>query len=106
MRFLLVVVLAAAVLAAGAAAAVAGGGAPAAKRTTPFLVGINDEASTLYGDPVRAFSILSALHSQVLRVNLYWGGAKWAVAPTRPADAADPGDPAYNWTLYDRLVRY
>ena len=104
-----------AVAAAVAAAATVGGEASArtaaigskpAKRTTPFLVGINDEASTLYGDPARAFEILTALRAQVVRVNLYWGGTKWAVAQTRPADAADPGDPAYDWSLYDRLVRY
>ena len=104
-----------AVAAAVAAAATVGGEASArtaaigskpAKRTTPFLVGINDEPSTLYGDPARAFEILTALRAQVVRVNLYWGGTKWAVAQTRPADAADPGDPAYDWSLYDRLVRY
>ena len=95
-----------AVAAAVGAAATAGGEASArtatigskpAKRTTQFLVGINDEPGTLYGDPARAFEILTALRAQVVRVNLYWGGTKWAVAQTRPADAADPGDPAYDW---------
>jgi hypothetical protein len=43
----------------------------------------------------------------VIRVNLYWGGTRWAVAnKSRPADPNDPGDPAYTWTIYDRLVRY
>ena len=44
-------------------------------------------------------------HVQVLRVNLYWGG-RLGVAKRRPFDAEDPADPAYNWDLYDRLVRY
>lgn len=100
--------LAAAATAGGEASArpAGGGGSKLLKRTTPFMVGINDEASTLYGDPGRAFEILTALRAQVVRVNLYWGGTKWAVAATRPADATDPGDPAYDWALYDRLVRY
>jgi hypothetical protein len=80
--------------------------APAAKASTHLLVGINDEPDTLYGDPASAFAALQTLKVQVLRVNLYWGGTKWAVANKRPADATDPGDPAYNWALYDRLVRY
>jgi len=76
------------------------------KTSSHLLVGINDEAFTLYGDPTTAFATLKTLKSQVLRVNLYWGGTKWAVAKSRPADPTDPGDPAYDWTLYDRLVRY
>ena len=80
--------------------------APNAKASGHMLVGINDEPDTLYGDPATAFTALQTLKAQVLRVNLYWGGNKWAVANKRPADATDPGDPAYSWALYDRLVRY
>jgi hypothetical protein len=80
--------------------------APVAKASAHMLVGINDEPDTLYGDPASAFAALQTLKVQVLRVNLYWGGTKWAVANKRPADATDPGDPAYSWALYDRLVRY
>jgi hypothetical protein len=79
---------------------------PAKKTASHMLVGINDEANTLYGNPAQAFAALKALKTQVLRVNLYWGGTQWAVANKRPADATDPGDPAYNWSLYDRLVIY
>ena len=78
----------------------------ATKQSSHLLVGINDEAFSLYGDPTFAFATLRALKTQVLRVNLYWGGTKWAVAKTRPTDPTDPGDPAYDWTIYDRLVRY
>jgi hypothetical protein len=77
-----------------------------AKTSSHMLVGINDEAFTLYGDPATAFATLKTLRAQVLRVNLYWGGTKWAVAKSRPADATDPGDPAYDWSIYDRLVLY
>jgi hypothetical protein len=76
------------------------------KTSSHLLVGINDEAFTLYGDPTTAFATLKTLKAQVIRVNLYWGGTKWAVAKSRPSDATDPGDPAYDWKLYDRLVLY
>jgi hypothetical protein len=80
---------------------------PTVKTSSRLLVGINDEADTLYGDPAAAFNTLTALKTQVLRVNLYWGGTKWAVANgSRPKDPTDPGDQAYNWALYDRLVQY
>jgi hypothetical protein len=71
-----------------------------------LLVGINDEADTLYGNPAAGFAALTTLRAQVLRVNLYWGGIKWAVANKKPSDPTDPGDPAYDWSLYDRLVEY
>ncbi len=77
-----------------------------AQTSSHMLVGINDEADTLYGNPAAAFAMLKTLRVQVLRVNLYWGGTKWAVAAKQPADATDPGDPAYNWAIYDRLVKY
>jgi hypothetical protein len=78
----------------------------ATKQSSHLLVGINDEAFTLYGDPTTAFTTLKTLNAQVIRVNLYWGGTKWAVAKSRPTDPTDPGDAAYDWTIYDRLVRY
>ncbi len=70
-----------------------------------FQVGIFDEAQTLYGNPERSFPILQELRSQLLRVNLYWGG-RFGVARRRPVDAADPSDPAYNWAAYDRTAFY
>ena len=97
---LVTVILAAAGLAVSAAAA------PKKHSSGHLLVGINDEAFTLYGDPTFAFSTLKSLNAQVIRVNLYWGGTKWAVAAKKPSDATDPGDPNYDWSIYDRLVRY
>ncbi len=47
---------------------------------------------------------LSELHAQVLRVQLHWGGTLGA-AKSRPENAADPTDPAYDWARYDELVR-
>jgi hypothetical protein len=89
------------------AAGLAASSVSAGSRSTHLLMGINDEAFTLYGDnPPAAFETLQALRTQVLRVNMYWGGNKWAVANTKPANAADPADPAYDWSLYDRIAGY
>ena len=104
-----IALLAAAILATAGLAVSAATASPkkhATKQTSHLLVGINDEAFSLYGDPTFAFATLKALNTQVLRVNLYWGGTKWAVAKSRPTDPTDPGDAAYDWTIYDRLVRY
>ena len=79
--------------------------APAAGASRHMLVGINDEANTLYGNPDRTFPILKQLRTQVLRVNMYWGG-RFGVALERPQNAANPRDPAYDWSLYDRTVNY
>ena len=90
-----------------ASAATAGSRTPAKHASSNLLLGINDEAFTLYGDnPAAAFETLQSLGAKVLRVNLYWGGNKWAVANSKPSDPSDPGDRAYNWSLYDRLARY
>jgi hypothetical protein len=97
-----------AMVAAGlaASAATASPKKPVKKTSSHLLVGINDEAFTLYGDPNIAFAQLKSLKTQVIRVNLYWGGNKWGVAKSRPDDPNSPGDPAYDWAIYDRLVRY
>ncbi len=104
----IVLLAVAAMVTAGLAvsAATASSKKPATKQSSHLLVGINDEAFTLYGNPTTAFATLKAMNTQVLRVNLYWGGTKWAVAKSRPTDPNDPGDPAFDWTIYDRLVRY
>jgi hypothetical protein len=105
-----IVLIATALLAAAGlavSAATAATKKPTHKTSSHLLVGINDEADTLYGNPATAFATLKSLNTQVLRVNLYWGGTKWAVANSgRPKDPTDPGDTAYNWALYDRLVKY
>jgi Glycosyl hydrolase catalytic core len=83
----------------------AGLAVPAASASRHMLVGINDEANTLYGNPDQTFPILKQLRTQVLRVNMYWGG-RFGVALERPVNAANPNDPAYDWSLYDRTVNY
>jgi hypothetical protein len=105
-RIALLAAVAAAAAGLAVSAAAAAPSKQAAKANTRLLVGINDEAFALYGDPVTAFETLKSLKTQVIRVNLYWGGTKWAVAAKKPSDATDPGDPSYDWAIYDRLVRY
>ena len=79
--------------------------APAASASRTMLVGILDEANVLYGDPYTTFPILRQLRTEVVRVNLYWGG-RFGVASERPASATNPRDAAYDWTLYDRTVHF
>jgi hypothetical protein len=79
-------------------------GASSATASRSMLVGLLDEA-TLYDDPATTFPVLQQLRTQVLRVNLYWGG-RVGVARRKPARPTDPADPAYNWELYDRTVHY
>ncbi len=93
------------VLTTATLAAAAGLGVQAATGSPHLLVGLYDEAQTLYGNPDKSFPVLKRLRTQVLRVNLYWGG-KFGVAKRRPTHAADPDDPAYNWSIYDRTVAY
>jgi hypothetical protein len=77
---------------------------PTAGAARGMLVGLLDEAA-LYDEPTSVFPLMEQARTQVLRVNLYWGG-RIGVADRRPARATDPADPAYDWTLYDRTVNY
>jgi Glycosyl hydrolase catalytic core len=84
--------------------------APAGSGARGMQVGLYDEPE-VFGNSARAFPVLRTLRAQVLRVNLYWGSA-WGragtglgVAKRRPANATDPDDKAYDWSLYDRTIR-
>jgi hypothetical protein len=74
----------------------------AASGSRHLLVGFTDHAAALNSDP-KFFGTVGQLRAEVLRVNLYWGGPL-GVARRRPANGADPGDPAYDWRRYDRVV--
>ena len=67
-------------------------------------VGITDEASLLYGPTAKTVETYEQLHVQVARLDLYWGGPL-GVARSLPAHATDPADPAYDWSLYDPVVK-
>ena len=85
----------------------AGLGVQAAGAAAHMLVGLQDDAMTVYGNPATTFPLLRQLRTQIVRINLIWGGTKYGVANTRrPAHAQDPADPAYDWTLYDRAMKY
>jgi hypothetical protein len=81
---------------------------PSAKPTRSsrdhLLVGIFDEQSSL-GNPDWAFPQYKALGVEILRVNLYWGGASGVARKKRPANAINPADLAYDWTAYDAFVK-
>ena len=95
-------------IAAAAAVAVALVVAPTASPSNFIRSGIFDDAQILYGNPQVVFPALKAAQTETIRVNLWWGGHTddISVAPRRPAAAKDPADPAYDWTTYDRTVRY
>jgi len=80
----------------------AGLAVPAATAARHMLVGIQDDAMVLRGNPVFTFGMLKQLRVQIVRMNLNWND----VAKRRPAHPQDPADPAYDWDVYDRGVRY
>ena len=85
-------------------AALAGLAAPSAKPSRGLIVGIFDEQSSL-GRPDWAFPQYKTLGVKALRVNLYWGGVSGVARKRRPANAVNPADPAYDWAIYDTLVK-
>ncbi len=70
------------------------------------LVGIQDDAQTLYGNPLTTFPLLKTLRTQVVRINMQWGGKYGVANGRRPTHPTDPADPAYDWSLYDRADEY
>ena len=88
-------------------AVVAGLVAPSAQprqQSRNLIVGIFDEQATL-GDPTWAFDQYKLLGVEALRVNLYWGGPSGVARKKRPANAVNPNDPAYDWSVYDAMVK-
>lgn len=80
----------------------AGLSVPAAQAKQHMLIGLQDDAMVLYGNPTFTFGMLKQLRVQIVRVNLNWD----RVAKRRPAHPQDPADPAYDWDVYDRAIRY
>jgi hypothetical protein len=79
--------------------------ASTARASSVIQKGIYDDAQILYGNPDKVFPGLQQLGTQLIRVNLWWGGPN-GVAKRKPANPANPADPAYSWDTYDRTVRY
>jgi hypothetical protein len=80
----------------------AGLAVPAAQAARHMLVGMQDDAMALRGNPDFTFGTMRQLHVQIVRINLNWPD----VAKRRPAHPQNPADDAYDWTLYDRAIRY
>jgi len=78
---------------------------PTASASRSIQRGIFDDAQILYGDPDTVFPTLKTLKTELIRVNLAWGGVN-GVARRRPANPANPADRAYDWSNYDRTVNY
>jgi hypothetical protein len=89
------------VLAGGAAAALTAPAtsAPAARSGSGMLVGFYDDEQ-VYGRTPWALSQLKSLRAGIVRITIDWS----SVAKRRPAAAADPADPAYNWSAVDRVI--
>jgi hypothetical protein len=85
-----------------AALAAFAAGESAATASSSLQFGLYEEATTLF-TPTNAsgFNTIDQLGADVLRLNLYW----YRVSPTRPEFVANPFDPAYDWSLYDRAIR-
>jgi hypothetical protein len=73
-----------------------------ASASARLQLGIADSGGAYFEDPETFYGDLEALHARLLRVELHWGGAL-GVARRRPHDASDPADPAYDWSMYDRI---
>jgi hypothetical protein len=78
--------------------------ASAASASPGLRGGITDSGGAFYEEPDRFFPVLEELGVQVLRVHLNWGG-RFGVAKRRPKEGTEPDDRAYDWHLYDRVVR-
>ena len=82
-----------------AATAVLTGGAHAAR---PMLVGFQDDPGFRWSPDRRAIIADAArAHATIIRATANW----WQIAPVRPANAADPFDPAYRFVDLDELIR-
>lgn len=68
----------------------AGLSVPAAQAKNHMLIGLQDDAMVLFGNPDFTFRTLKQLRTQIVRVNLNWN----QVAKRRPAHPQDPADPA------------
>jgi hypothetical protein len=70
--------------------------APRAQAATGIRYGLTDDAWLMQGPGTldERLAKLDALGVRVVRFSLHWD----EIAPTAPADALDPEDPAYDWT--------
>ena len=80
---------------------------PANGAVTPRLLkGIYDETSTVFSNPDLVYRDLSALHTQIVRIDLHWGGPDGVAGRFPTVRPTDPNDGQYDWSVYDRAVLY
>jgi hypothetical protein len=90
-----------------AVSAVALPGAEAHGAAPPRLLkGIYDETSTVFSNPDAVYRDLAALHTQIVRIDLHWGGEDGVAGRFPTVRPTDPNDGQYNWSVYDRAVLY
>ena len=65
-----------------------------------FQVGFADHLYGVAGKSEEWLSRTRSVGADIIRVNMYWS----LVGFDRPKDPRDPGDPAYNWSRYDRVI--
>ena len=99
----LALVLVASLVTAGASAGRSARDSRSLRESRTFSVGLFDDTMTL-GRPDLGFPLLHALHAQIVRITLWWGGPIGVAHLKRPLNPANPADPAYNWFIYDRAV--
>ncbi len=78
---------------------------PTASASRYLQHGLFDDAEINYGNPDQVFPVLKQLKTQLIRVNLVWGGPN-GVAKRRPVNPMSPNDPAYDWSVNDRTVTF
>ena len=73
-----------------------------AAASTRIRYGIQDDAWLEYGPGTleQRLARIEALGVPLVRFTLHWD----QIAPTRPADATSPDDPAYDWRLPDAVL--
>src|SRR5262249_45122110 len=86
-----------------ASLAVSGSGAGATHSRHDVAFGVADDAWLAHGPGTleSRLNVLSKLGPDVVRFTVRWD----RVASTRPANPRDPGDPAYDWSEFDAVLR-
>ncbi|MEO9177114.1 MAG: hypothetical protein ABI317_16490 [Gaiellales bacterium] len=70
------------------------------KASAPFLLGIEDNAQ-ITGNTAAVLPDITTLMPDVFRFTIFWS----QVAMTKPAQARNSDDPAYNWAPVDQVVQ-
>jgi hypothetical protein len=73
--------------------------AASARKATPFLLGIEDNAQIL-GNSAAVLPDIQALAPQVFRFTIFWS----QIAKQKPVQARNSDDPAYDWSAVDQTV--